>query len=64
METQEEIRLQPNEFKENYKEKVQSYFEKIKLKLGQQKIDFIQIDTNEPLNFLLQQFLLKRRKSK
>lgn len=64
METQEEIRLQPNEFKANYKEKVQSYFEKIKLKLGQQNIDFIQIDTNEPLNFLLQQFLLKRRKSK
>lgn len=64
METKEEIRLQPTEFKANYKEKVHSYFENLKLKLGQQNIDFIRIDTNEPLDFLLQQFLIKRRKSK
>ncbi len=64
METQEEIRLQPIEFKANYQEKVNSYFENLKLKLGQQNIDFVSIDTNEPLDFLLQQFLLKRRKSR
>lgn len=64
METKEEIRLQPNEFKTNYQEKVNLYFENLRLKLGQQNIDFVRIDTNEPLDFLMQQFLLKRRKSR
>jgi uncharacterized protein (DUF58 family) len=64
METNEEIKLQPSEFKANYQSKVNSYFENLKLKLGQQNIDFIPIDTNQNLEFLLQQFLIKRRKSK
>lgn len=64
METNEEIKLQPSEFKANYKSKVNSYFENLRLKLGQQKIDFITTDTNQNLELLLQQFLIKRRKSK
>lgn len=64
METNEEIKLQPNEFKSNYQSKVNLYFDNLKLKLGQQNIDFISLDTNQNLDFLLQQFLIKRRKSK
>jgi uncharacterized protein (DUF58 family) len=64
METNEEIRLQPSEFKDKYLEKVNTYFENVKLKLGQQNIDFVSVDTNQDLSFVFQQFLIKRRKSK
>lgn len=64
METKEEIKLHPNEFKKNYQEQVYSYFDNLKLKLGQQNIDFVTVDINQNLEFILQQFLIKRRKSK
>jgi uncharacterized protein (DUF58 family) len=64
METNEEIRLQPAEFKQKYQEKISIYFENLKLKLGQQNIDFVNVDTNKDLNFVLQEFLIKRRKSR
>jgi len=64
METKEEIRLQPSDFKSKYKETIKNYFEKLKIKLIQQKIDFESIDTNNDLRYILQKFLLKRRKSK
>ncbi len=64
METNEEIRLQPNDFKLKYIEKVTTYFDLLKLKLGQQNIDFVSVDTNHSISSILQQFLLKRRKSK
>jgi uncharacterized protein (DUF58 family) len=64
METNEEIKLQPNEFKNQYYEQINSYFNNLKLKLGQQNIDFVNIDVNQDLSFILQQFLIKRRKSR
>lgn len=64
METNEEIRLQPTDFKNKYREKLMNYFEGLKIKLGQQNIDFVTIDTNEEISFVLQQFLIKRRKVK
>ena len=62
METGEEMKLQPSEYKENYKKSIATYFENLKLKFGQQNIDFVSMDINEGIEIVLQKYLIKRQK--
>ncbi len=62
METGEEMKLQPSEIKKNYEEQSKKYFEQIKIKCGQLNIDFVDIDIKQGIEFVLQQYLLKRQK--
>ena len=62
METGEEMKLQPSEIKKNYEEQSKKYFEQIKIKCGQLNIDFVDIDITQGIEFVLQQYLLKRQK--
>lgn len=60
IETKQEIKLNPNQVKEMYLKKISEYTEAIKLKCGQYKIDFVEADTNEGFNHILQTYLAKR----
>jgi uncharacterized protein (DUF58 family) len=62
METGEEMKLQPSEYKENYKKSIITYFENLKLKFGQLNIDFVSMDINEGIEIVLQKYLIKRQK--
>ena len=62
METGESIKLQPAEFKEQYKTKIQAYFNELQMRCINYKIDFHPIDLNEDLNTILVNYMLKRSK--
>ena len=62
METGESIKLQPAEFKEQYKTKIQAYFNELQMRCINYKIDFHPIDINEDLNSVLVSYMLKRSK--
>ena len=60
IETKEEIKLNPNQVKEMYTQKIMEYTESIKLKCGQYKIDFVEADINQGFDTVLQTYLVKR----
>jgi len=62
METGERMKLQPAEVKEKYVEGVQKYFNEIKLRCANYRIDFMPADINEGYNQILLKYLLKRQK--
>lgn len=64
MESGEEIRLQSNQVKELYVEKIAAFKESLKLKCLQYRIDFVETDINKGLDQVLQKYLLKRGKMK
>ncbi|MCP4124234.1 MAG: DUF58 domain-containing protein [Bacteroidetes bacterium] len=62
LETNESIKLQPNQVKEMYMEKMAAIKKEIKLKCAQYKIDFIEADVNKSFGQILLPFMLKRGK--
>jgi uncharacterized protein (DUF58 family) len=62
LETGEKIKLHPSEIKKTYQNKISNYINELKLKCSQFKIDFVDVDINEPIDFVLQQYLIKRSK--
>lgn len=64
MESGEEIKLQHNQVKDLYTEKVKTYKDQLRLKCLQYKIDFVEADINEGFDTVLQNYLVKRNKMK
>jgi uncharacterized protein (DUF58 family) len=62
METGEKVKIQPAEVKQSYQTAVNEYFNEIKLRCMQYKIDFIEADINEGFDKILSAFLMKRNK--
>lgn len=62
LENGESIRIQPNEIKEVYTERMQRYIDIIKLRCSQYKIDFVPVDIQDGFKLVLQSYLLKRTK--
>lgn len=62
METGEEIRMLPNDFKLAYQKNVNKYFSDIKLKCGDHAIDYVPVVIEEDYNQILIQYLIKRQK--
>lgn len=62
LETKEVVKLQPNQVKELYVEKMQAIKKELKLKCAQYKIDLVQADINQSFNQILLPFLVKRGK--
>jgi uncharacterized protein (DUF58 family) len=60
METNEQVRLQPNQVKTYYKEQVAKFNEQLKMKCLQYKIDFVEADIKAGFKPILQQYLVKR----
>lgn len=62
METGEELKLNPNEIKDHYKNSVSEYFKELKLKCGQFNIDLVEADINKDFDNVLLSYLIKRSK--
>ena len=62
IETNEEINIHPENFKEKYKESIEKYFNELKIKCLQYKIDYVPVNTNDGFVTVLTSYLLSRRK--
>ncbi len=62
METGEEVKLHPNQIKENYLTQMAEYKKELMLKCGQYKIDFVEADINLGFEQVLMPYLVKRTK--
>lgn len=62
LETNEELKLQPNQVKDFYVEKMNERKASLKLKCAQYKIDFVEADINEGYHQILLSYLVKRSK--
>ena len=60
-ESGEELRIQPNEVREAYRESAESYYAELAQRCGQYRIDFVPSDITEGFNGVLTQYLIKRR---
>ena len=62
MESGEKMHLQPAEVREHYVKGIEAYFNEIKMRCVNHRIDFMQADIHEGFNQVLLQYLLKRQK--
>ncbi len=62
LESGEKVKLQSNEVKSYYVEKVKSFTENLKMRCLQYKIEFVEADINEGFAPILQTYLVKRSK--
>ena len=62
MESGQKIKLQPTEVKDFYTNKMQQFYNELKLKCAQYKIEFVPADINKGYKEILLPFLLKRTK--
>lgn len=62
METGEKMKIQPAELKSSYHQSISNYFNDLKMRMMNNKIDFVQVDIDKGFNDVLLQYLLKRQK--
>ena len=62
LESGEEIKLHPNEVKENYVEQILAQTNTLKLKCLQYGIEFVEVDINQGFHQILLAYLIKRKK--
>lgn len=60
LESGEEIKLNPNQVKEDYLSKMNNYYDNLKNRCGMYKIDFVEADINKGFNEILYTYLVKR----
>ncbi len=62
LETKEEVKLNPQEIKQQYKEEIAKKQETIKLKCAQYGVELVQCDIHEGFHQVMWAFLVKRAK--
>ncbi len=62
MENGEELKVNPNEVKEDYVRVVNDFKKKLKLRCGKYRIDYVEADINKGFDQILLPYLLKREK--
>src|SRR5690606_30164343 len=62
LESGEKVKLHPAEIKKSYQDQVIKTTNELKMKCAQFKIDFIETDIAAGVEFVLQQYLVKRQK--
>jgi len=62
VETGEHINLYPDTIKDNYSKAVTDYFEALRLKCGQYKINYVEADINKDFNKILTTYMIERQK--
>lgn len=64
METGEKLRLQSNQVRDFYTEKLKAYKDALKMKCLQYRIDFVETDIRKGFKPILESYLVKRKKMK
>ena len=62
LETGERIKLQPGQVRDTYQQAVKTYFQELKMRCGQYKIDFVEADIAQGFDQILTSYLVKRTK--
>jgi uncharacterized protein (DUF58 family) len=62
METGEVLKLNPNDIRDYYQQSSNEFYDNLKLKCGQYKIDFVQADVRSDFKEVLVPYLIKRSK--
>jgi uncharacterized protein (DUF58 family) len=62
LETNQRLKLQPSQVKEHYVSTLRNFFHELKIKCGQYKIDFIEVDIEKGFDPIMSSFLAKRAK--
>jgi uncharacterized protein (DUF58 family) len=62
VESGEELKLNPNQYKEQYQKQAKNYLKELILKCLQYKIDLVEVDINKGFDIVLNSYLLKRQK--
>lgn len=62
LETGEQLKLTPNQVKEHYVKQMQDFYQQLKLRCGQFKIDLVEADVNQGFRPVLLPYLMKREK--
>ncbi len=62
LESGRKVKVHPNEVKDTYQKMIDERLSALKLKCSQFKIDYIETDINQGVEFTLQQYLIKRSK--
>lgn len=62
VETNQEIKANPQQLKQAYTTKMNQYLNDLKVKCGDYHIDYVQADVNEGFNKILMSYLLKRQR--
>ena len=62
MESGEEVKLNPASIQSTYKAAAEAYETNLKLFCGQNRIDFVEADVNQPVDQVLMAYLIKRSK--
>ena len=62
LETGKEIVTEPWHIQKDYQQSMTNFCDKIKLICGQNKIDYVQVDTTQPLDLALSEYLIKRKR--
>ena len=62
VESGEELKLNPNQYKEQYQKQAKSHLKELRLKCLQYKIDLVEVDINKGFDIVLNSYLLKRQK--
>ncbi len=60
LESNERIKLNPAQVKETYQKTLKQFYQELKLRCGQYKIDFIEADINEGFEHIMDSYLVKR----
>ena len=64
LETNDRIKLNPSQVKADYRKTLQQFYQELKLRCGQYKIDFIEADIAEGFEPIMSAYLVKRGKMK
>lgn len=64
LETNERIKLNPSQVKADYQKTLRQFYQELKMRCGQYKIDFIEADIAEGFEHILSSYLVKREKMK
>ena len=62
LETGEKVKLQPNQIQDSYRKQITEFSQALKMKCGQYKIDFIEVDIAQPFEDVLYAYMVKRAK--
>lgn len=62
LETNESVKINPSLIKKEYREAMASFYNEIKLRCGQLRIDLIETNATDPFNKILSAYLIKRQK--
>ena len=62
LETGEELKLNPHQLRDEYRGRISTFMEALKIKCGQYKIDLVEADINEGFDKVLYTYLVKRHR--